>query len=322
MTPRFFLFFLLLLGAHAGELYSTDFDDFPLGDNQWTDNDGWIATDKVNGVNFIDDNAFNNSLGKTAGLGLERPNSSRVTVFKVLNHDHVSTEENIIEIETLLAIKDSDNNFRDDFYFSIFNNSGGNPIASIRFDNQDPNANNTRFGIWREDGVSQFDTQVNFIHEELYDLYLCIDLDANTWSADLSGIPLFTDENFTSSASGAGINLGIVAYEWQLTSTSTFFHGDNFLLVGDLRVTSISSTATPAEDFVVSKNSSHQAVLNWHGKAGLDYQVEYSTDLENWQDDLPNSLVSPGLSSGAVTFTDPTYPMLQQRFYRIVTKAP
>ncbi|MGC6426873.1 MAG: hypothetical protein ACON5H_07760 [Akkermansiaceae bacterium] len=315
------IFLLLIVPLPAEELYFTDFENFPLGDNRWIGTDGWQGTENSNGVSFIDDNAFTGSLGQTAGLGLERPNNRRVSILKVLNHDHTTSGEHIIEIETLISIRDSNNNFRDDFYLSLFNNSGGNPIASIRFDNEDPDANNSRFGIWREDGVNQFDTQLNFIHEELYDLYIRIDLNANTWSADLSGDPLFTNETLTNSVTGSNINLGIVGYEWEISSPVTLNHGDNFLLVADLRVTSLDDSTSPVAP-IISRNEAGQIALNWHGKGGFDYQVEYSSNLETWLDDLPNSLITPGLSSGPVTFTDTTSPFPDARFYRVVTKAP
>ncbi|MEN8756517.1 MAG: hypothetical protein ABF328_08645 [Akkermansiaceae bacterium] len=321
MFARLLTCLLSLLTVTAEEIYFTDFDNHPVGNNEWVGYDDWLGTEDTNGVNFIDDNAFNGSLGNSAGLGLERPNNRRVSVLKILNHDHVETGEGVIEIETLISIKDSDNDFRDDFYFSIFNSTGGNPIASIRFDNEDPEATNTRFGIWREDGQNQFDTQVNFIHEELYDLFICIDLNANTWSADLSGLPLFSNETFTSSVSGSDINLGIVGYEWQLSSPLTLSYGNNFLLVGDLRVTSVNNDVTPV-DLLLSINENAEPVLEWEGKGGFTYQVEYCDDLLNWKDDLPNSVLTPGLSSGSIIFTDVTSPPLTKRFYRVITKAP
>ncbi|MEN8693275.1 MAG: hypothetical protein ABF334_00540, partial [Akkermansiaceae bacterium] len=172
-----------------------------------------------------------------------------------------------------------------------------------------------------EDGQNQFDTQVNFIHEELYDLFICIDLNANTWSADLSGLPLFSNETFTSSVSGSDINLGIVGYEWQLSSPLTLSYGNNFLLVGDLRVTSVNNDVTPV-DLLLSINENAEPVLEWEGKGGFTYQVEYCDDLLNWKDDLPNSVLTPGLSSGSIIFTDVTSPPLTKRFYRVITKAP
>jgi len=302
----------------AGELYSTDFEDFTVGDNNWVGTEGWLGTENENGVSFIDITAFNGSLGKTAGLGASQPSTRRISILKPLNHDHTLTGENIIEIESLIAIRDSQNDRYDDFYFSVFNSEGAR-LAAIRFDNQNSDEPNSQFGIWREDGVSQFDTQVNFIHEELYDLFIRINLESNTWSADLGGIPLFTNDPF-SSQSEASRNLGIVGYEWQLTSASLALYGSNFLFVGDLRVTSRDEIAEPVSLAILP--SPNGVALEWQGKGGFSYQVEYSTDLKTWLDDFPNSLLSSGLSSGTITFTDASSPQAQERFYRVITKAP
>lgn len=304
----------------AEELYFTDFENFPVGDNNWVGTDGWLGTENSSETSFIDNTAFNGSLGNTAGLGLERPDARRVSILKPINHDHNATGDNIIEIETLISIKDSTNNFYDDFYLSIYKSTGGNPIASIRFDNQNPDDQNTRYGIWREDGVTQFDTTVNFIHEELYDLFIRINLTDNTWSADLDGIPLFGNETFTSAVSGSEINFGFIAYEWQVSSSSRFFHGNNFLLVEDLRITSLNDV--PEAVTALFYNTPEGPTLTWEGKGNMNYQVEYSNDLSTWLDDLPGSMLSSGQSSGTISFTDTSGPSSDKRFYRIGTLTP
>ena len=92
----------------------------------------------------------------------------------------------------------------------------------------------SQFGIWREDGVNQFDTQLDFIPSELYNLFVTINLNDNTWSADIDGIPLFENSQFSNT--GEPIDLGFIAYEWDLTAVTTLQHGDNFLLVADILV--------------------------------------------------------------------------------------
>lgn len=310
-----FLAPLMICLVRGDVLYFTDFEEFTVGDNQWSANSAWGTDNTLSGVDFIDDLAFNQALGKTAGLGLNRPSRNRVRMLTQIPNDHVATGKSVIEIETLISVKDSENNFRDDFFFSIYN-SGGVPLAAIRIDNEDPEADRTNFGFWRDDGVTQFDTETDFIHEELYDLFMVIDLESNTWTASLNGIPLFENATFTNAASGSGINLGIVGYEWRLTSGNPNFFGDNFLLVADLRVVASAPDSPPA--LTVGLDENLRPVLQWNGFAGKTYQVEYSDTLESgsWQSDLPDSTFTTDEISKFFRFEIPE-PGADKRFFRV-----
>jgi hypothetical protein len=304
--------------ASARVLYSTDFDDFELGDNQWAANPAW-ATDNNDstsgGVNFIDDLAFNQALGKTAGLGLNKPSRNRVRILTQVAHDHVATGETRIEIETLVSIKDSENNVRDDFLFSIYNRTGTR-MASIRFDNEAPEAEESDFGFWREDGTNRYDTGFDFIHEELYDLFITIDLQDNSWSASINGIPLFENETFTNAASGDEIVLSVVGYEWDLTSKIPSLFGDNFLFVGDLRVISKLPASPPV--LMVKRNENGALTLFWNGLRNRTYQIEYSDSLSenSWKNDLPDSTFTTAGMSELLSYNPPTMGFAK-RFFRL-----
>ena len=311
----------IIHSAQATLLYSTDFDNFTVGDNQWAGTDGWAITDAASGISFIDDTGFGGALGNYAALGLEQPTSRRVSVLKQILHDHTATGESIIEIDALISIRDSNNSRYDDFYLSLFN-SNAKRMATIRFDNQDSEAFNTQFGIWREqanvDGntLLQFDTLTDFIHEELDELFISIDLSNNTWSASISGLPLFENATFTTAATPADINLGLVGFEWQVSSPFVSQHGDNFLLVADYAINSFDPTDLIIPTPSLTHDGASTATITWDGIAGNSYQVEYSDDLENWFSDLPNSTFTNVPNENALTFTDETAP--SARYYRVV----
>lgn len=309
-----FPYTLLLISPllQAEILYETDFDDFPVGANQWGRNDGWVSNDITSGAQTIDPDALP-ALLNTATLGFQRPNNDKTLVALDLGYDHVASGSPIVEIDTLLGIEDSTNNRRDDFFLWIFNSSGDR-LASIRFDNQLPTAFNSEFGIWRENGTNQFDTQFDFIPGELFNLVATIDLENNTWSADIGGIPLFDNQQFTNT--GNPINLGFLAFEWDLTfNTTTLLYGDNFLLVADLTVQSI--IEIPELNVTHSFDSSSNVTLNWDTVVGWDDQVEYSSDLITWQDDLPNSTFESVTVSSSVSFSDESAGKGPVRFYRV-----
>jgi hypothetical protein len=303
-----FVFILLLATLRAEVLYETDFDDFPVGANRWAGFDGWISNDTRSGAQGIDDFVLP-ALLNTASLGFVQPEDDFTFVALSLGYDHVAAGAPIVEIDTLLGIEDSTNNRRDDFFLSIYN-SAGDRLASIRFDNQSPDSPGSQFGFWREDGVSQFDTLIDFVTGELYNLVATIDLETNTWSADLDGFPLFTDAPLTST--NAPVNFGFLAFEWDLTALTPFGHGDNFLLVADVVIQSLVEIPELNVTPVFGQNGS--VLLSWETVAGWRDQVEYSTDLLTWENDLPNSTFT---APGNALFTDTSGTRGPTRYYRV-----
>ena len=303
----------LLLAPHlqADVIYETDFDDFATGANQWSANASWTSNDTTSGAQSIDEDVLP-ALLKTASLGFVRPARDVTFVALDLGYDHIASGAPVVEIDTLIGIEDSTNNRRDDFFISIYN-SGGNRLASIRFDNEDPNSLNSQFGIWWENGTNQFDTLVDFIPSELFNLFATIDLESNTWSADIEGIPLFTDEQFTNTNNP--LDFGFLAFEWDLTANATSLYGDNFLLVADVIVQSV--IEIPELEVTHSFDPSGNVTLNWETAVGWGDQVQYSTDLDNWLDDLPDSAFDNVTNSSPVTFTDEGEEKGPLRFYRV-----
>ena len=307
-------FFTLLFLIHTiqGEiLYDTDFDTFPAGPNNWSGNDNWISNDTISGAQTIDGNVLPGLLN-TATLGFSQPTSQFTFVALDLDYDHIASEKPIVEINTLIGIEDSTNNQRDDFYLTIYN-TVGNRLASIRFDNQHPEITNSQFGIWRENSTSQFDTLFDFAVGELFNLIATVDLEENTWSASIDSIPIFEDAQFSNSSDP--INFGFLAFEWALTALSTSNHGDNFLLVADISIQSVGDM-TKVE--VTHQFDSLGGInLNWQTAVGWTDQVEYSTDLITWFDDLPESTFEGTDTPTAINFSHAKDPEEAYRFYRV-----
>ncbi len=307
-------FFTLLFLIHTiqGEiLYDTDFDTFPAGPNNWSGNDNWISNDTISGAQTIDGNVLPGLLN-TATLGFSQPTSQFTFVALDLDYDHIASEKPIVEINTLIGIEDSTNNQWDDFYLTIYN-TVGNRLASIRFDNQHPEITNSQFGIWRENSTNQFDTLFDFAVGELFNLIATVDLEENTWSASIDSIPIFEDAQFSNSSDP--INFGFLAFEWALTALSTSNHGDNFLLVADISIQSVGDM-TKVE--VTHQFDSLGGInLNWQTAVGWTDQVEYSTDLITWFDDLPESTFEGPDTPTAINFSHAKDPEEAYRFYRV-----
>ncbi len=67
------------------------------------------------------------------------------------------------------------------------------------------------------------------------------------------------------------------------------------------------------EDVQLLENG--QLQFSWTGRAGFNYQVEYSDDFIEWKQDLPNSLLSTALEEELLQFTADTPP--PHRYFRV-----
>jgi len=299
---------LLLVAIPAGAitLYSTAFEEFTAGDDRWAGTNGWLGSSVGAGVHGIDQDILP-GLGKTAFLGFNRPKQTFVTVFRPVLYDPVTNGTPVVEFETLMGIVDSTNGLRDSFFFTFYN-SAGNMLAALRFDNSDLN-----FGIWRLNGVSQVDTGVNFIRSELHLLFASIDFSNNRWSADLDGIPLFTEVPFNESSQTQ--NLGYVAAEWQLSGATTNNYGNNWMLVADWAVRAFPPTNTPCAVESLGWTVDGAPSVAWTGSIGFDYTLQYSEDLLSWSSDLTQGVYTNILSMTPLVYID--HAAVSRRFYRL-----
>lgn len=307
----FFIFLALSLSARCGTLYATDFSEFPVGNNVWAGTGGWVSNDVVSGAQGIIANPVADlPILKAGYIGFERPTNRFTTVYRSFNHDPVASGLPIINVEALLGVQDSTNGFRDRFRITFYN-STGSFLAGLIFDN------NTGL-IRRDDGISVHSTGVKFLVGDpisglaaLQVLELRIDLVANRWSGEIDGIPLFDRVPFTATVRPR--ILGPVAAEWEVAALSTLAAGNNWLLVADWLV-----GALPAAPFSISsiQRVANQTTLKWPGHAGFEYQVRYSSNLIDWQGNLPNSTFRPS-ADGILSLIDANPAPPSARFYQV-----
>jgi len=305
------MFLALSASALGGTLYSTDFSEFPVGDNLWAGTGGWLSNDVTSGAQGIIANPVGDlPIPKAGYIGFDRPSNRFTAVYRNFNHDPVASGLPIINFESLLGVQDSTNGFRDRFHLSFYN-SAGDFLAGITFDN-------TTGFIRRDNGSAVTSTGIKFLVGDpilglaaLQILDVRIDLVKNVWSAEIDGIPLFSGVPFT--ATGKSRTLGAVAAEWEVAASSTASAGNNWLLVADWLV-----AALPAEPFAITsfQRSLDQATLTWPGHAKFEYQVFHSNNLVDWLGTLPNSTFRPN-SDGPLSFIDNGPVQPAQRFYQI-----
>jgi len=314
------------MAAVAGELYRTDFeaaDGFTAGDGNWVGTDGWVGINAGGGAQGIDfDIIPGGGLGQTASIGYNQPVivdpdfpavGAKPTVFlgKSIPYSPAAGELPVVEVQTIIGIQDStvDQPARDSFFVTVYN-IAGNFLAGVRFANQP-----SSYGIWRLDGTAtEEDTGVIFYRGQLHLLTLRVDLPNNLWSADMDGIPLFTDAVFN--ATSEPVDFGYLGYEWQLSASNPMGYGDNWMLVADVIVRSCGRGLVPFR-FSQFECNGTGAVLEWPGEIGFNYQMEYSADLANWHSDLPDSSYTGIAADQVLTFTDSSAGV-KCRFYRVL----
>lgn len=293
--------------ARAGELYATDFAEFPLGDDKLVGTGGWLGTNKGEGVHGVDDSAIPR-LGKAAFLGFNPPSTNYVTVYRPLEAQKVPPVGAIVEFTTTLAVADSSNGGFDRFLITVYNTED-DFLAAVLLDNT-----LVDFGIWASDGDFDTDTSVAYETDVLFDLRVVIDLARNKWSAYMDGGVVFKDWTFT--ASTVRRDLGGIAAEWEIVNTRR--PGDNWLLFDNWKIASAEAlppAAIPAQ-WASYERFGKDFVLRWNLPANQAYQVEYSLDLKSWLSDLPGSKIPASGAPREITFTD-VAPSTPRRFYRL-----
>jgi hypothetical protein len=326
MNPTWILT-VLLSGAlmpfgQAADLYSTDFENFTVGDNLWAGTEGWISNDTTSGAQgIVQDYVHELPLGKTAYLGFEPPVSTITQVARLVNYNPQVGGLPCVEFESFLGVQDSTNGRRDQFFASFYD-IAGNFLAAIVFDNRNAAPAMLRWQAKEDGSVQSIPTGVPFLRGDqvlgfvsVQILFVRIDLEENRWSAELDGIPLFIDAPFTDSAFEP-LTLGSAAAEWEIAGQFPLSAGDNWLFVADWFLRSAPSDNGPPEILSISRNPAGETTLTWQGEPGFDYQIEYSSALKIWHTDLPASAFPGITASGPIEFTDLEAGQ-PERYYRV-----
>lgn len=297
------------------ELYFTDFEDAPSGDDELVGYDDWNGTSNGRGAHGIEPEAVE-GLGQSAFIGYNSPggNTDTVTVLRQIRHDPDRTGEHIVRLEAVVGINDSDEGNddpqRDSFFISFFNSNGTN-LASLTYNNTE-----TSFGLWREDGRDKYDTGEEFIRNEVQILAAEVDFKNNTWSVDLSGFQIFEDAPFTKR--NTRLDLGGIAIVWQRTSNSGW--GNNWMLFDDWAVYADTKKLTITEDPFkirsIIRQPNGKNTISWKMQPGFNYQVQYSDNLSAWKSNLPGSLLSTE-EEQITNFTDNSNTVKRTRQYRV-----
>jgi hypothetical protein len=332
--------------ASGGEVYFTDFENFPVGDDKISGTDSWVATNNGQALHGIMDEALHGviGIGNAAFIGGYATTSSTSTskivhVRRPLNLDPVALNQEIVTFSVVFGIVDSSNislisgsnppRFkRDNFEILIYNgDTNPQPLAGLQFDNTtlDSTSGLPRRLIFRlatnvTTGLLEYvSTSFSFLPKSLETLTFRINYRTNRWTATLAGVQIFQDLPFYGGT--ANKTLGDIRARMVVTNsapvTNSILPGDNYMLFDDYTVRTDAVTTTS----VVSKAVTGPAQLTWNEEAGYTFQVQYSSDLITWKTDLVGS-TRTAATTESVTFTDPTIPVPTSRCYRLKCSCP
>ena len=308
--------------ALSEQLYFTEFEaPFTPGPDQWRGTEGWLANNNGLGLHGIDDDQMippqcgescpppDQTAFLGGSLGGNSPTSSLVIVSKPLDFDPYTREVNTVVIDTLMGIQDSTNGNYDSFWIGIYN-SNADFLAGLRF--------NVDFSIIRRhDGIQEHAIpDGGFFLGELQLVVLEIDYWQNRWRAEIEGVPLFPWVPFSNA--GVPLNLGSVSYEWQVNSAPELTNfGDNWMMVVDCAVWAVPPGEPNFHIDQVQFTPGGDPEIEFTGEPGWTYQVQYTSDLQTWHSDLPNSTFSGLLQPTQLFFSDPSNPGPGSRWYRV-----
>lgn len=215
----------------GGEIYSTDFESFPIGANQLGGRDGWLVTVNTSDVTGIVD--FSPTSPRAAFIGLGSTTSSAVFAWRPVNYDPVAAGTSVIYFSADLMIADTTTGKGDDFIFFVFN-SQGQVLGGIDFFNGNQH-------VYRYDGSALQDVGT-FARNKRYMLIARIDFALNRWSATLNGTLVFADQPLT--ITGRSLTLGDVDAAWFIATAGS--PGSNYMVFDNYRISTSPPNVPPS----------------------------------------------------------------------------
>ena len=217
--------------APAVDLYTTDFESFPVGGNQLGGRDGWVVSNVASAVTGILD--FSPNSPRAAYIGFATTTATSVFTWRPVNYSPVASGTPVIKFSVDLLISDSTNGQRDDFFFMIYNTTG-QVLGGIDF-------YNVNQGVFRFDGAA-FQSLGTFQRNARYTLVATIDFAANRWSVTLNGGAVFTNQPLTVTSNA--LTLGDIDAAWFITTAGS--PGNNFMVFDNYRISTVSNDVAPA----------------------------------------------------------------------------
>ena len=288
-------------------IYSTDFSNFPIGDDQLVGYESWDSDANGIALHGIDNNLIPGG-GKSGFLGLNPPDEDYISVWRPLDYAPLDQNKAVVRFSAVVAIIDSTNSNWDNFFIS-FHNQNGDALASINFDN-------TNSYIFLDDTEHVTNTEFLFVQDTFYQIELVIDFIKNEWSGFLDDEIVFDKIRFH--GGDKALDLGNLSVDWLITNLEE--PGDNWMSFDDINIIAeFGPYSVLKVPFInVSVNSAlKQIQLIWDSEPNHRYEVERSTDLLQWDSGAPDSVFITGDEPEQLIYSDSIGSQSSGEFYRL-----
>jgi hypothetical protein len=287
--------------------YSEDAD--LIGQNGWigfAGGDAFLETSDDGSTGLLTD--FLEGQGQQAYIGFVKPdhktNVEFLSLLQPLTYEPTDNSGEILRFSVSVGIYDSTNGERDNFRWSIYNTEGFR-LFSLDFDNE------TRAISYALDDAEPLQaTGFDFDNDTFYDLRIDIDFPGNKWSAWASDVLIV--EDLPVSTQNLKRDLSDIDAVWAIFKTDA--PGDNFMVFDNYRIEVIKDAPLPPILMPLGQLPNGSFVIRVKGQANAIYQVEATTDFNDWQ--VVQNKIDLG-ETGTIDWVDDTAPSKQQRFYRL-----
>jgi hypothetical protein len=263
--------------------------------------DNWIGFGS--GGNGILTNSFSGE-GQSAYIGFAPPEgtSDAFNVLRPLKLAPIATNQTLVTFAVLMQIVDSTNNEFDDFRWSVYNTNEAR-LFTIDFDNA---SHDISYGL--DDNKGFVRTGSAFDTDGFYELVIQMNFARNLWSASLNGSVIVNSKPITTR--GAALNLADIDAVWSIHKPAA--PGNNYMIFDDYIVTAEGTASIPPVLEQLGFSSNRMFQLRIYGEQGLNYLIDASSDLRQWQ--TIREFTAP--AGGIFDFVDPGSSRSTSRFYR------
>ncbi len=286
--------------APNSDLYATDFEVFPAGNDRLAGFDGWQSTHLTGGLSGTFP-GFGTS--RTGFLGFNPTQTASVFVWRPINYDPVAAGTPWIYFVMDLEVRDSTNANWDRFEIRLFNQAVQS-LGAVVFDNQ-----NLR--VYREDGVNGFEVGT-FANGVRYRLIVIMSFEHNVWAASLNGTTLFSGPAINTQ--GRALNLGDIDLGWRIRTPGA--SGDNFLIFDNYQIAVIEAPVMAAHpgNQSVSAGQAATLVAGATGSPSPSYQWQRQAAGTTGFINLANGVNYSGVTTSVLTVSGTTLAMSGDQF--------
>lgn len=244
-------------------------------------------------------------LGQQAYVGFTPPSEREETlnVWRPVDLAPIPTNQTLITFSVLMQIVDSRNGQFDDFRWSVYNTNGAR-LFSVDFDNS---ALLISYGL--DDTAGFVQTGLAFDNQGFYELTIKMNFARNVWSAMLNDFVIVNSKPMTTT--GAALNLGDIDAVWSIHRPGS--PGDNYMIFDNYTILAESSASIAPRIEMSRFQANGQFGFRVFGEQGLNYAVEASENMKDWQ--IIKVVTAP--AGGVFEFQDPDSTRIATRMYRV-----